>query len=645
MKHILRVLIIYTIIALAICICGSVFYGHLPDLLDNAVSGFKFLRGIQWFLLALPALLISSFLIGGSIEWKTADAYDNAKKFSAAMGKRYKDVIIIAIVITCLLTLSNELLLPVVNKKIKRDKENPALLKKALFLGKEALAMNNAMLAWQYAEQANAIYPKSEEVAAFYKQAVDARDIVLSGKNSSETVAAPDAVVEKISAPIEDKNKALTIRQMVEKAEELIEKRDWFNAHYWATLAVKACDGTNTNLQVAQDIANTAWNQLSNPVRSPDDEINKFYARKKEGYTALVKGDCLQAYYIFTELDGKAEHYNDPDIEQYLAISKERVETNYFFIDETDNLTQFEDKKNVYFTLKHPDGSYDVIFIGGIANVRSVDGMIRYLDNFNIISYTKYGVFIRAMQVPFAKLSEISTSVLTKEQLKVKGISEKIKTVPYVILQSVDRYTQGTVSKPVYSYIPSELPDGVAIKLVDIIPYIESRTNKIEYNMFVSQMNSLFAEETTSIVLDMPFADFDYVTEASYGAENMSILSLIKFLSKSVAYGYSQEVYLQTLLSKCTMPLLLLIILVFAASMAWNYRLDEKSVFKFKWLIVFPLFTSIVFVLLKCVMYVASLIDFCFIGLAGPYALPIEFVVYVIILIFVSVNFLSRSSK
>lgn len=639
MKQIIRVLVIYTIIAFAICFGVSAFYGHLPVLLDNAAGSYKFFRGLKWFLNILPALLVSSFLTGGSIQWKNGTD-DSEQKFSKAMGKRFKYVIIFAIVISCVLTLSQDLLIPAVNKKITKHEENPVLLKKALYLGNEALKNDEPLLAWQYAEQANAIYPHSDEVASFYKRAVDARDL------STANVRKNPVEVKRVEAPIENKNKSYKIREMVEKAEDCIEKRDWFNAHYWATLAVNACNGTNTNLQVAQDIANTAWNELSNPVRSLDDEINAFHARKKEGYTALIRGDSLQAYYIFHELSSSAEHFHDPDIVQYLAIAKERVESNYFFIDETADLEKFEDKKEIYFTLKHTDGSYDLVYIDGVANVKGVDGMIRYLDGLSVITYSKYGSFISSMHVPFAKMSEVSVDLFTEEQFNLLGISKNVKTVPYILLQSVDRETEGLVCKPEYSYRPSELPAGVAVKLVDILPYtMQLNSRSSAEDSALEEINSSYREETASLILPMKFSDFDMLASVSEGAENMSMFKLIKFIKNAKEYGYSHEVYLQSLISRCIYPLCILILIVIMASFAWNYRLDEDKLFKTKWLLVFPLITAVIYVLLKILAYIITLVDFFFISCSAMYAFPVEFAFFVLVLIIVSINFLSRSSK
>lgn len=638
MKQIVRVLIVYTLVAFVVCLGISAFYGHMPDLLDNASVSYKFLRGLKWFLAILPAIFISSFLVGCSIQWKTGTE-DSQEKYSRAMGKRFKNVIICGIIISCVLTLFQNLLVPLVNKKIKNHEENPALLRKALFLGNEALKNNEPLLAWQYAEQANAIYSQSEEVAAFYKRAVDAKDLSTALKSNP-------AAIKKVSGPIEKKNKEYTVREMVQKAESCVEMRDWFNAHYWATLAVNACNGTNTNLQVAQDIANTAWNELSNPVRSLDDEINKFYARKKEGYTALVKGDSLQSYYIFHELSSNAEHYHDPDIVQYLAIAKERVESDYFFIDETADLEKFEDKKQIYFTLKHTDGSYDLVYIDGIANVRSVGGMIRYLDGLTVVTYSKYGSFIRSMHVPFAKMMEVSVDLFTEEQFTLLDIPENVKTVPYILLQSVDRDTEGIVCKPEYSYIPSGLPAGIAVKLVDILPYTERNlvVNESDENA-LAEINASYREESSSFILPMRFSDFDMLSSVADGPENISVISLIKFMSKAKEYGYSGEVYLQSLLSKCIYPLLILILIVICASFGWNYRLDEDKLFKTVWLLSFPLITAVIYFLLKVVAYLITLVDFFFISCTSMYALPVEFAFFVVVLIVVSVTFLSRSSK
>lgn len=643
MKRIMEVLIIYTAIIFGACIGISFLYGHLPVLLDNVIKSYQFTRGLSWFLTILPAILLSGFMIGCAIQWKT-NTEDSRQKFSTGMVNRFKKVIGIGIVITAVLTYSAEVFVPDVEKKLSVAESNPALLKKYMSLCRTSLALNHPMVAWQFAEQAYLIYPQNNDVAALYKQAKDAKDIAVAAATSNP------ASVQKVLNPIQDEQRGYTIRQMIEKSQKAAAEKRWFDSHYWATLAVTACDGTNTNLAAAQDAANTAWNKLNNPVPFDSSEESAFFARKKEGYSALNRGDDLQAYYIFNELsDSSKEHASDPDVKQYLAIAKERVLGQYFFIDETDDLKKIETRRDVYFSLPYADGSKDVIYVRGVATLKQAGGMVRYLDGLTVVSFDRYGVYQKTMSVPFAKMMEESTEFLDEEQLNVMGISKKVKSIPYVQLQSVDRTTQGIVSKPEYTFTPNTLTETVALQFADQKKYealIASKKTGKKQTAAVGTVDVLpgVAQPTTWLI-PMPYADFSLLNDASFGAARMSFLSLINFVPKSVLYGYAQEVFAQNLVRRGAYPLILLIMIVFIASFAWNYRVGEHDVFQFKWLFLFPLFSFVVYVLLDCCQYLFTLLNYVFVGLCGSYALITAFVVYVVMLFSVSVNFLARRSS
>src|SRR5574344_377697 len=611
MKRVILVISLYTAIIFGACIGISFVYAartpdNLPILLDNAVKSYTFFRGLSWFLTILPAVLISGFMIGCAIQWKT-NTEDSRKKYSPAMFERYKKVLLVGIVLTFVLTFSAEVFVPSVEMHQITAEQNPAMLTKYLSLGKTALAEDHAMLAWQYAEQAYAIYPKKADVATFYKNAKDAKDLA-----ASAAVANP-AAVDKIVNPIQDANNGLTVKQMIEKSQQAATDKQWIDAHYWATLAITACSGTDTNLAAAQEAANTAWNNLNNPVAFDSTEQKNFFDRKKEGYKALMNGDDLQSYYIFNEL--YATHSSDPDVVHYFDLAKERVQAQYFFIDEVSDLKKVETKRNVYFCLPYADGSKDIVYIQGDVSLKQAGNVIRYLDGLTIISFDKSGLFKKKMYVPYAKMIEDPVTVFGEEEKNVLGITPKIKTVPYIQLYSVDRMTKGVVCKPTYEYAPS------------------------------GQSKLAAPSEASYLVLPMPYGDYSLLNEATAGAASMPYMSLIRFVTKSTLYGYAQEVFSQSLVQRGVYPLFLLILIVFAAAFAWNYRVGERDLFRFKWLFLFPVFSAVVYVVIDCRKYLLTLLNYAFVGTCGQYALLVAFVAYVLLFFFVTMIFMARRSS
>lgn len=636
MKKTLLILLIYSAVIFASCIVFSFIYGHIPSLLLHEQTSYKFLRAFLYFLTILPAVIFSAFITGCAVQW--SDAGDSVARFSSAMTKRYQKVMIFALAIAFILSLCQEAFVPSLKRKLKRECENPFLLQKYIELTQDALEKNKVLVAWQYAQQAFAISPEDKKAAELYALAKDKKDILLEAVKSNENKEA--FTVEKIKTPVYSTDASYSVRQLVEKSQEAALEERWFDSHYWASLALKACSGTDTNLSVAQQCANRAWNKLSNPVRFDNDEAEEFFKQKKEGYLALKEGDNLKAYYIFTALSEKSVEYaSDPDVKRYLPLAREKVESEYFFIDETDDVLKNADARNILFKLPHADGSSDVIFIKSAASMKNAGEMIRYLEGLSIISYDKDGNFIQQMSVPFAKMYEQSVDVLDKEKMAALGITKDYKTVPYIFLQSVDRTTEGIVAKPVYSYKISGLPAEIAEKISSLVYMVPDKQVK---DVQLSSLEKQMYISSNAIILPMPYRDFSVINDAASGPEKMPLFSLLKFAPKSSFYGYSFEVFSQNLVERCVFPLLILILIVFSAACSWNYRINENEMFKFKWLFMFPIFTIVNFILLDTIFYFFKFINYFFVAYCSAFALVLCAVFYMLLFVAVSVFFLAR---
>lgn len=606
MKRIIQVLLIYTVILFGVFVGVSFIYGGLPELLEGAKGSYCFNRGVIWFLKFLPSVLMSGFLIGGTIQWKNEEVATKSR-FSDQIKKIFQKVFFISLVIAFILTLSQEIFLPGLTRKQEKIKDNPALLSKYLNLGKEALESGQILLAYQYSEMAINILPKNQDVIEFHQKTKNLLDLATSAEKIHSKNKVENIQIKKISNPLAEKDSSFSVLEMLQKSDTAMKNNDWFDAHYWAHLAEICSSGTDVNLQKAHEMANVAWKKLSEPRKFDNKEMEDFYATKKEGYKNLNSGNFLKSYYIFNSLSNKSQLFEeDPDVKRYYNLAKERVVNNYFFIDEAEDLKKSSIKRNTYFLIRYEDGSCDMIFIRGSATLGKIGGMIQYLYGLNISSFDKNGQFVKQIDVPFAKMVEESTNIFTERQLQEMGLNDNVKSVPYIYLQAVDRNTEGIISKPTVYGKEKDIP--------------------------------------SSIIIPMNYVDFSLINQAADGPATMDMWSLIQFVPKSTFYGFSYEVFAANLVGRASYPIFVIIILMFIASFAWNYRANSKDVFRFKWLFLFPLFTVITYIFVDCCQYLFTLLNYGCVGLCGAYAILAAVIIYIILLFISMMNFLNRRS-
>ena len=124
----------------------------------------------------------------------------------------------------------------------------------------------------------------------------------------------------------------------------------------------------------------------------------------------------------------------------------------------------------------------------------------------------------------------------------------------------------------------------------------------------------------------------------------MSLISLMKFLPKTREYGYSYEVYNSDFLYRLSFPLIILICCIFMACVAWNYRLEDSQLFKFKWIFLVPAITVILYFVMECGLYAFRVFSYALVIMLGSGAVIATELVLVLILIIVCFNFVSRTA-
>ncbi len=611
MKKIIGITSVFLVLGLiAALVIGFV---KTPDISvpAAAIRGYKFCTGIEIFIKILPSVLITGFVIGCSVYFGQ-NSEGSSSRFSEAMAKRFKAVMILSIAFAAVLTIGEETVKIAVGNKKKIIVNQPKLINDYIKVGNQLLKSGYYNRAQAYADAALKLSPSSKEAARL----ADNAEIAINKQNNSnirirlsEAAKTEMDTVEKVNIDPEQISEVYKYYLM---AKEAFEKEEWFNAHYYADVGLNLASPKDPNLEELQKILNTAWNNISDTHRLKKDKNQENFDRKYEGYLALVEKDDLRAYYIFRELYlTSRELQKDPDVLFYLDIAENRVSNRFFFIDETLELKTFENANDVYFSYTYKDGSKDIVYFKGITNVKTTGKSIQYLRDLTIESVARNGEHYRIMTVPYAKVLPVDVRPMNESTKQILGIDEKTDFVPYVMLKSVGRDSPEIINEPRYEYANGEV------------------VNTPEY-----------------LLLPLSYSDFVMLENANADPNGMSLFSLIKMLNKASSYGYSDEVYGQVLLNRIFYPMWIIILFVLLASFGWNTRMNPNHYFKTSWIWVFPGLIVIAYGFFNGALFVFKLMNYVLLGAVGLVGgIWVAIVFYLVILIVASIYFMARTTK
>lgn len=601
-KTVLLVLLIETFVVFFLCIVLGFLSFEEPDWVLTNPFLYKIQSGLLLFFKFLPAVFIAGILIGFS--WAFGKQKNNPTyRFSDVFVIYLKNVLITSLICTALCFFASEVGTPLISYSRSRMEENSKDIEEYISLAKKNLATRNYGSALFYANYVLDLLPNSQEAIDLLRN-IEESQFLQKKNNISETEdILPTLITEKTSS--------MSITELMQKAQECFSQKDYFNAHYYASLVLEISKSNYANRDYAKRLASESWNNLLHIDAFEDDLSKQVFQRKKDGYIALTSGDYSKAYYIFQDL---LEKYPlDYDIKIFYEASKELLSTRYFFIDETLDKQQFERFRNVFFTVPRVDGGRDIISIKGITSLDSAGGKIQYLRGFSVVSYDKNNEWIKSFSVPYAKMCSMPLENMGQELIDYIGEFSNTGFVPYVYLKSVDRKYED----------------------IFIIPRTESK-------------EGIETVISTSYVMPIPFEDFAMICDVSHGPETMSLASLYRFSKVASNYGYSSEIYSQTLINRFTYPLVLLICFLIASIIAWDSRILSNESFKFSWLLLFPIIIFLAYTFIQCFRFVMSLVFYAilvFVAFVGNGAVFISLFILLFVLFICFLRFVSLKSN
>jgi hypothetical protein len=604
MKLVIRTAVLTAVYTLLFCIFFIVkafLIKELPPLLSSDISMWRMYTAFGNFFEWLPIILFSVCFVAFSWFFGLS-AFKNREAFSPEQMKNYKNVLIAAAVSVVLSFVCVEILIPLTAGAKKRLETRISDYEWYMEHAQNAFESGNVYAARFFAENAFSVWqsPQAQKLKKDYELAfpeMEKKDVL------SAVQQYPSDVTET------DTGKPYSAFTLLKKARAAFETQNYFDAHYYAWWALKLAGTQDANSAELQHIAAESWNTIAAWSGFKTDEAALMFAKKREGYSALMEGDVLHAYYTFSDLY-EANGF-DPDIVRFYRLSTEALLRQYFFIDETQNLAYFESAKNIRFKLKRPQGGSYVVTIGGVTAVSGMGNFVKYLRDYSCLTYDQAGRFVASMNVPYVKLIAQPAESFGSDYAMRTGVADPKAYVPQLLLTSVDRKNKNIISSPVYFSAEGG-----------------------EYEQSIVQL------------LPLSLRDFDSACSASFdGPEYMNLANLFRFVPLAESYGFPSRIYAYFLLQRACRPLALFALFIFLAVIAWNFRLLSSEVFRFVWIFTFPLFTLALRFCTEALGYVMNLMYYALTVFNSSISFIFSFAFLCVLIIAFSLRFLSLHEK
>ena len=610
MKKIIGILSIFLGIGLILCFVAG-FVSNVPETVPEASTVvYKLMTALQYFSRFLPGIAITGFTVSCSVHFGR-NAEGSTERFSKAMMDRFKMVMIISIAIAFLLSVSSEVIGLLTANKKNSIVNRPKIVNEYINVGNKLFENGYYERAMSYADAALKLNP-NEKKAVNLKDRADVE--INRARTSNIRFKLYESVeeAEKVDHVVIDAGQINEVYKLYLKAQEAYDKKEWFNAHYYSELGIKLATPKDPNLEELKKLSTASWNNLTEYHNLAKSQGQLIFEKKYEGYLALVQKDDLKAYYIFRELYlSSREMQSDPDVVFYLEIAENRINERSFFVDETFELKSFESANDIYFSYEYADGSRDVVYFKGMTAVASTGNSIQYLRALTVVSVDRSGEVFRTMTVPYAKVLPVSVKTLTPTTKALMGIDDSIEFVPYILLKSVGRDAPDLHNEPLYTYANGDT------------------VSTPEY-----------------LLLSIPYEDFLILENTAGTPDSMTIPALFKLTHMAEKYGFCNEVYGQAFMNRAFYPLWILVLFILLASFGWNNRIGPTQYFKFSWAFAFIPFILISMLFYQFVMFLFRLVNYVLLGgfgIAG--GMVAGLILYILLLIFASVIFVSRHSR
>lgn len=558
---------------------------------ENLFPGFKTGYQLRNFLILsfeyfFPVYIASAVFSYSCTIRKDFEASERPNNF---FFRFFKSTMILSLTVFAIFILMQELLLPELYTAQNRAVSKSLNQNSLTILAKQNITLKNYGKAGTYIDKALELDPKNPELLELkelcYVNNNENIDSFPANFELSEEIPTQESTPETLNPITKDEN--ITVEKAIETAEYELQNKNWFNAHYYATLAVQLANDRNADKDKALRLASYAWNMIDKLSTTSDQEREySLFKAKYTGYNLYQQGSYIESYYHFLDLSTK--YPKDPDIIFFLALSKQKVQEFTFFIDEVSDYEFFESHTDKLLKIPCLDGGYCIVFFRGLSilNDRNLNNL--FFRDFYLLKYKdenlEYSVY-----TPYSKMI-----------LEVDSNTQK--TYPVLLLNSIDKKNKDISFKAVFSgNITSQLK---------------------------SVLSDLFSVQ-----------DFYTALDSSYGVETLSLPQSMELLSRFNDFAQPREILLSNIIFRISYPLFFLVLCMFAPVFGFKLSKPLTRKFQFYWILFIPfIFFSISFLILNFDMFLTHLIFYVvchssfYFSLLIPSFLIILFIIFSLIL-------------
>ena len=288
----------------------------------------------------------------------------------------------------------------------------------------------------------------AREHALLYLQLVGenatSRDLVVLAENTlteqqhrSRREARPQPESDVLLVPEID---ALTVAELVARAQEFFTTGDYFSAHYYATRAVQLSrdqrvDARRVQAESLRAIEGAAWHIQAEDARS-------FYNDKVVAYQALQAGSnqpkrAIEAYYRFLRLEQLRP--DDADVQRYGAVARQQLDTIAFFVDTAISYQVLPAAEQISYATMGDDQLLEFLVVDRIVRVREGDFFygveIMRID----LSRTAQPIVVHA-RAPFGKVIEGMLVLRAVRESGAVGAPENVVGPDFLVGDSLGRF-------------------------------------------------------------------------------------------------------------------------------------------------------------------------------------------------------------
>lgn len=635
--------VVYALIAFG----AVLLYAHIAPIplavLDCFARSYRFNNGLLLFCTLLPVLALSGLVVAYS--WCFSQKNEEKR---VTMKLYLKNVMLTILICLVVAFCARELVRP-------------------LILSKSAAIINSSTDYTEFSKSAERCYKERHfaQAHAFASQAllIDNSSVDLQNlakQSELRSSMQQDVPTEKLLALLATEENQIylniPVTELVERAKQSYRAGNFFEAHYYAVLAI---DASRVDAASVIDKNGNAQNEPLVDIslaRNLNEEENIFATKTIDGTLAStgaksgtfannslqqnaqdakinpIKSEFLPLVQEATEvanlaweklqiadssLGAQAELLYRTKKAGYSAILTGNFERAYYIFWTLQNESGRDPDVNRYLDMAKKALQNQVFFtdeaqdLQAFESARNVyfsvptknDGLLLVgIRGFSAIARGKTTErYLRGVHLMEYDKNRYLIADMYVQNAKVLAEGDAKNAVPVLLVRSIDRNTDGNAQTPVF-YGGTNLASSTVLN-----------------------------DEKTSVTLPLLYKDFMQIIDASQGHARMSIADLMRFYVKAGQFGFDKEVFLHALCTRLCWPFLFVLLAIFAVSVAWHFRLAHKQLVHFWWLFMVPLFALIVYVLLTLCEFFQDLFIINVLGKTGIFVLPIVLLSYLMV--------------